>query len=69
MTGIAGLDEEDETRAPFSGDGDAVLAVEDHPLIVSSLISDGEIVLMVIRPSLWMVSLWSIMSGCSRSAL
>ena len=60
MTGIAGLDEEDETRAPFSGDGDAVLAVEDHPLIVSSLISDGEIVLMVIRPSLWMVSLWSI---------
>ena len=28
--------------------------------IVSSLISDGEVVLMVIRPSRWMVSLWSI---------
>jgi hypothetical protein len=60
VTEIAGLDQEEETRAPFSGEGDAVLAVEDQPLIVSSLISDGEIVLMVIRPSLWMVSLWSI---------
>jgi membrane protein YdbS with pleckstrin-like domain len=49
-----------KVRAPFSGEADAVLAIEDQPLIVSSLVSDGEIVLMVIRPSLWMVSLWSI---------
>lgn len=59
MTGATKLDD-DETRTPFSGEGNAVLAMEDQPLIVSSLVTDGEIVLMVVRPSLWMVSLWSI---------
>ena len=59
MTEASGIDE-DETRLPFSGEADAILAVENQPFIVSSLVADGETVLMVIRPSLWMVSLWSI---------
>ena len=54
MTEASGIDE-DETRLPFSGEADAILAVENQPFIVSSLVADGETVLMVIRPSLWMV--------------
>ena len=53
MTEASGIDE-DETRLPFSGEADAILAVENQPFIVSSLVADGETVLMVIRPSLWM---------------
>ena len=44
----------------FSGDGDTVAGATIQSPAVSRLLADGEIVLMVIRPSLWFVVLWSL---------
>ena len=47
-------------RIPFGGEAEASISIEAPPAPVASLLSDGETVLMVVRPSLWMVGLWSI---------
>ena len=45
----------------FSGEAEAVLPVErPHPPMLASMLGDGETVLLSVRPSLWMVPLWSL---------
>ncbi|MCH2160447.1 MAG: PH domain-containing protein [Phycisphaerales bacterium] len=44
----------------FSGDEGALSTESIQSPAVTRLLADGEIVLMVMRPSLWMVILWSL---------
>ena len=46
--------------ASFSGEGDTLADTTVQSPAVARLLSDGEIVLMGIRPSLWFVVLWSL---------
>ncbi|MBC03371.1 MAG: hypothetical protein CMJ34_08740 [Phycisphaerae bacterium] len=48
-------------RTSFSGEADAVIATKSQtPPMLASMLDDGETVLLVARPSLWMVPLWSL---------
>ena len=50
----------DHNPNAFSGDGETLAGQTIQSPSVTRLIADGEIVLMVIRPSLWFVVLWSL---------
>lgn len=51
----------DRTGSNFATDAGAVLESEAAvPALVSKLLSDGETVLLVVRPSILMVPLWSL---------
>ncbi|MCP4833758.1 MAG: PH domain-containing protein [Phycisphaera sp.] len=48
-------------RTPFSGEAEVAIVPETMTSpILDSMIDDGETVLLVVRPSLWMVPLWSL---------
>ena len=48
-------------RTSFSGEADAAIAPKaTTPPMLASMLDDGETVLLVVRPSLWMVPLWCL---------
>lgn len=55
------MTEEARGRTSFSGEADAAIAPKvTTPPMLASMLDDGETVLLVARPSLWMVPLWSL---------
>ena len=53
--------EDSRGSASFSGEADAIIAPKTStPPMLASMLDDGETVLLVVRPSLWMVPLWSL---------
>ena len=53
--------EESRERTSFSGEADvAIVERGPTPPMLASMLNDGETVLLVARPSLWMVPLWCL---------
>ena len=52
--------DQSESVRPLSGDGGAVMVDIEHPPSVTKMLSGDEAVLMVIRPSILYVGLWSL---------
>ena len=52
--------QDESLRTPLAGDGGTISTAEEHPQAVMALLGDGEVVIAVLRPSLWYVLLWPL---------